>query len=93
MDAAPARIAIKRAIIEEWRTGCYDADTAIYWLGAFRLLRTPYRGDTYELMCRAAEAEFGAVELPKRVTAPIQHGYANPDLLKALAPVREGGAA
>jgi hypothetical protein len=62
---------VKQAIIHDWLTSSYDAETAVYWLIAFKLLRSPYRGTPYEVMCRAARAEFGAVALPERVSAPI----------------------
>lgn len=62
---------LKRAIIQEWLTGCYDEHDALYWLMAFKLVRSPQRGDVYRLMSDATLAAFGPVALPEPVSAPV----------------------
>lgn len=62
---------LKRAIIQEWLTGCYDEHDAIYWLKTFRLHSGASTGDAYRLMSDAALAAFGDVELPEPSTAPV----------------------
>lgn len=60
-----------RAIIDEWRTGCYNADVAVRWLHAYGLIAEPYRGDAHRLMVDAAICEFGPHGLPDSFLAPI----------------------
>ena len=60
-----------RAIIDEWRTGCYSADVAVRWLYAYGLIAEPYRGDAHRLMVDAAICEFGPHGLPDSLLAPI----------------------
>lgn len=64
-------LATYHAIIHEWRTGCYDANAAVSWLCAYGLLTEPYSGDPFQLMLDSALIEFGAVELPERVSRAI----------------------
>ncbi len=90
-NAAPTPRDNRRTIIRDWLDQVYDADHAIYLFRLFKLHIGAYRGSSYDLMAHAAVTEFGAVALPERVTAPIQHGYANPDLVAALAPARAQG--
>src|SRR5690606_29523728 len=92
LNAAPDAATIYRGIIREWLTYCYDADHAVFSLRLCGLISEPYTGDPYDLMADAAFAEFGPVALPEPVSGHIQQGYANPDLVAALAPVRKAGA-
>lgn len=94
LNAAPDEKIALHAIINEWLTGCYDEEIAVRWLHALQLLQEPQEADCYETMCNLAFFELGPVALPERVTGHIPSGYANPDLVAALAPARaQGGEA
>jgi hypothetical protein len=87
LNAAPTARDNRRTIIRDWLDQVYDADHAIYLFRLFKLHIGAYRGSSYELMAHAACSEFGAVELPERVTAAIPSVSSS----KPFAPV--GGAA
>lgn len=76
---------LKRAIIQEWLTGCYDEHDALYWLMALKLVRSPQRGDAYRMMSYAAQAAFGDVELPEPSMAPIPTVSRSEPFLPALS--------
>lgn len=62
---------VKRAVVDEWLTSCYDADDAVRMLVDSGVLRRHPGCDPYELMARAADVEFPGRALPEPVTAPI----------------------
>lgn len=62
---------LRRSIIQEWRTRCYNEYEAVFWLIALDLLKLADDADPYIEMVRIARTEFGDVELPERSEAPI----------------------
>lgn len=91
VNAAPDEKLALHGIINEWLTGCYDADIAVGWLYALRLLQEPQDAYCYEVMSNLAFFEFGPVALPERLSAPIPTVSTREPFAPILSTNHQGG--